>query len=571
MSFEPTKKIPLNHRVSRHHTYRAALSRLSWQRGIENFFLEEVPFSFSASPLLIKKIKELLQLLIGFKNNQDPLHLYDIGSGTGLLIKNLISACNSESPELLEQIKCHITDASFEMIRQIQDVTMNDTPGHRYANYQLLDIENPIFSNAAPPSLISLFYVLDALSVKHIKIENNKVYELKITEQIDLNAKIIDTTEIYPQIITASDIKKALQNHHDQFIKKHLSKLSRLITENYEAVPMTQTDLTAQPWLQAYADAIPNHTTHVFNYPEKLPQILWDIYDQMTPESILLIYDIGISDPYSLPALPIMRYGAVECYPLDFNFIKFLLDQKKITYYLTKKNPGENHIVLVYKGKNQNTVQNYFENHLIQLTNITDCNVNYLASWPKPALTSSKKILEKIKTETPDYKDHFGLLVNLAVFFYEKNLLTKAAYFIALSLRRLHPIAIQSLMVLGKIYMKKNDDSSAERCFKKILTICPQYADAYNELVVLYLNKDQPDKASQAIKQYLIYCQTECVWDHILTLIVLLIKESKTDDSKKLVNATLYIQHNYPTIIPHNISEKLKKILNEIIKNNKTA
>ena len=101
MTHKPS--ISLQPFVSRPDSFQHHFSQLSWERGLETFFLEKVPFGFSNSYEMAHK---LISLLTSFLKDSQKEHLtiLILGSGVALLPKHILDILSSESQLLSKKI-----------------------------------------------------------------------------------------------------------------------------------------------------------------------------------------------------------------------------------------------------------------------------------------------------------------------------------------------------------------------------------------------------------------------------------------------------------------------------------
>ena len=121
MQHSKTPLIKIQETVPRPESLLHKISELSWIRGTSNFFIETVPFSFSNSPF---HARQITHILLSFFYNQlkteKSLTLLDLGSGTGLFIKQLLDYLYKYFPKYAKKIEVTISEQNKAFLDQIK-------------------------------------------------------------------------------------------------------------------------------------------------------------------------------------------------------------------------------------------------------------------------------------------------------------------------------------------------------------------------------------------------------------------------------------------------------------------
>jgi tetratricopeptide (TPR) repeat protein len=516
-------KLILRKNISRKNSLKILLSNLSWERGIGNFFIEDVPFSYSTGKSFAAKLTNLIEYFSELTPNKKT-YLYELGAGLGILSKNILDLIKTKKPDLYKNILLNISDSSPTIVDHFTRLNIFEKHLSK-TNLQLANAANPAFNINQKPKLTYMTYVYDSLPARHIEIDNKEIFEIRITETIDKDEKIFNSTVFPPKLINAQEIKSLLQ---DEYIKllPIVSKLTNIIQEEHTKFHIDKiTDISSEEKkeLLEFVETIDNLEPFQFNYSYELGVSLRKIIKQMPNESGFLTLDFGTTKPLPIKKdnLPIISFGAVSASPVFFPYIQYIAKQENTHCFITDNTQGHNQVLLIYKGNSPENTKKVFDSNFndINKSNQAFSTIESIKKNKDYYLSDPNKIENLIK-KLPKYdQESYYLVINIATILYNAKQYKKALYYTELSLKSYKAIAIPSYLLLGKIYSKLDDTNNAITHLKKALEISKVYADAYNELGIILCEKKAYSQFLSAAKQYLRYCQDDNnIWNHIIMM-----------------------------------------------------
>ncbi|MCP4049487.1 MAG: hypothetical protein GY730_02115 [bacterium] len=562
-------KIILQSNVSCFQTYKAKLSNMSWNRGIANFFLADIPFSYSTGHVLASRIVDIIYNIDQFQGASKNKRIYEFGAGLAMLSKHILDILKKDHPELYKQTACHISDQSLPVISQIQK--FNTHKDHqKNIFFSLMDAANPEFNTGKEPGIVILSYLLDSFKTRLIEIENGKLYEIRYDEFFLKNSKILDMSHFPPKIFDLQEVKKLLESGSNHLMN-NIYRISRELREEEVRVPVDDVknfeDGEKEELLDFTATLNINGRCRI-NYSYQAGKTLSLIIGKLLKESIILIHDLGITRPLlsnnnSKMYTPLVKFKSVICYPVFFPYLHYIARKADISSFLTSNKPGENQVCIFYKGEHVNKMKNLFRKLFINKDHNRISNKIHEIRQNKKDYLRKDKDLESFLPDLSEYdRKSYFLLVNLTNLFYEEKMYALALDYARKSLECYRPVAIPSYMLMGKIYIKLGNLDKAERCFIKILDICDSYPDAYNELGLIYFDNKDYERFIEVAKKYLKYCTIDNIWDHLIVMSIFYLTLEKNRECEKIVDWVLDLAKSHPVMVPFTVQLRIKDIKN---------
>ena len=101
--------------VSRGMSLRMHLGKLAWAKGVETFFLDQVPFSFGTGAVEAANIVALIRFRAA-RVLEGPIRIWELGAGLGLLSRHCLDVLLRESPEVYARCVFEVSDDAPELV-----------------------------------------------------------------------------------------------------------------------------------------------------------------------------------------------------------------------------------------------------------------------------------------------------------------------------------------------------------------------------------------------------------------------------------------------------------------------
>ena len=237
-------EVILQNYVSRNESLRHHFSHLSWKRGMTNFY-EGVPFSYSTSFTFINQVTELIRVYFSKNSDKEIVHFYELGSGTGMFMFNLIEFLNQNYPEIFNKLHFHISDYSPEIVEFYYH---NPT----YLKFKdkiscdVIDFCQLNFNDRPQPDILFMSYLWDAVDTIHLEYTNETLYEILVKTYIDHDDEIIDASNVIPEQLSSAEILAICKDDNCEKKQMILPKIVELIYEDFQYKNMDYSRLDTQ-------------------------------------------------------------------------------------------------------------------------------------------------------------------------------------------------------------------------------------------------------------------------------------------------------------------------------------
>ena len=542
------------------------LSDESWERGIGNFFLEQVPFSYTTSTEYAGHIASFLN---AFAQEQDPQsihHFYEYGAGLGMFSKRLIEQMNTAHPATHAQYCYHITDTSASIVEQLKTL---DTFKDVNANFRTLDMAYPQFKADQKPSVVLMNYVLDSLEATQIKVINGEIFEMQLHTHLEEDECLADTTVFPPKLLNQREIKELLLGPASERRTLLLSKLHSAITYEWHTAPLEKSSLTeaSKTFLKDYVASKPKDLSYSFNYSEGIVSGLQQLFQNCAQDALIMLYDFG--DMTDCPDYPDMHligsFGVCKFLLVHFPFITELAEQNGFTVHTIKALDGESQFVALARGKSVAAIADLVQQKTPQLLTpkshkISDDVLKFSAQDPAFLATVQHQLSSLTETECNDHT----LLIRVATECAKRGLNEAAIHYAEKLLSLYGKTALTTYHLLGEVYQNMQAYDKAEQYLLDGLASCPYYAGFYHQLTLLYGKTGQFEKFSDYSKQYYKYSDDTVIWDHLITYALIQMTLGNRDDCMKILDWIMRSHDRQTTLLPAYMSSKAQALKSEL-------
>jgi SAM-dependent MidA family methyltransferase len=312
--------------TSRPRSLRTAFSEYGWQQGLDAFFVDHVPFSYSTSYLLANTLSRLIQdsAISRAIQSDEKQHWVELGSGSGMFSRQLLDLLSPRYPALYSQISLMITDGYPTFVSSMKQSGFFDAH-QNVMQAQAIDISGP-FNHcfSTPLSGIYFSYLIDSMPCTHIHIEKGIPFELQIQLSIPETAVIWETSTFPPRRLSFEDVLYRI-HHQEMWTPQFIRQLSRVLEETTQRVQLEQTELCPQDqdFLRSFSQLYPDQS-FLFNYPLTLHHFFNQLSQVCSPDTWVVMQDFGCLTPENSQMPDDLRrhYGMITCYPVFFPLIQ---------------------------------------------------------------------------------------------------------------------------------------------------------------------------------------------------------------------------------------------------------
>jgi len=529
-------RVTLQEPVSRPDSMGQQLSDLSWARGIGNFFIEGVPFSYSTSTDLAHRIIQFMQAM--FPNTKSNA-IYELGAGLGLLSRNICLLLTKE-PGLKKKTKVYVSDYSEAMFAQIEKLQLFSEFKDQ-VEFKVLDFNDLEFDKSPLPNLVILSYLLDSLPTKQYEYSAGKLYELKVKTTVSDTQTMLDTTEFPPKLIHVKKIK----------IKPPIiSALQPLLKESLVKVPVE--DALVSAFLEMFN---PKKKTVRFNFSHMAYQGLEKLLAGAKDPMAILIYDFGYPHLGNDQALT-KNYGPTLCFSMVFDLFRFVAKRNSANCFIGDNAPGKSSFILLTKHFNKSKVEPVFTK-----------------LFQKDPLPPIQKAIAKINEIEDDFKEELAIAIKPLTLYQQQNysllstivekcmglkMLTAAQTFANHNIGYYKATALSMITAISDIHYRKKEYKQAIEELKTGLSLSEGDPYMLHILANCLWETKKTKSFIEVAKQYYRYSgNLETVDWHLMAKMILAYRQLQ----KPVLEEELRRWILTSPIIPKKTTEKIKNLI----------
>ena len=340
---------------------RYTLAKKAWQRGIANFFIDDVPFSFSTGQRLATIIKQCTDLLYNNKNkNKNKITITELGAGLGILSKRL--AALFEEKYNSRNITLEVSDIEQDIVEALAKMPV-------FKPYKsLLRFSKIDGANWVPKSSIDMMIaanLLDSFDSSLIEYKDGQFYELQVKATIPKDKVLVDTTSYPPLVLDSSAIKDLIFEAESERQTALLSRLTACITEHYVAVPFEKSSISheEQEKIKAFIESENIKGSYRFNYSPDIEQLI-DTFESNCSEKVSFsFFDFGDTDTNFYEDCHFTSYyGASMYFNVAFPYIKYYCKKKGLQFWVSGNKSGQSQVAIISKGLSTSEIQSLDSN-----------------------------------------------------------------------------------------------------------------------------------------------------------------------------------------------------------------
>lgn len=501
--------------VSRSDSIVAQISNHAANWGIGSFFSERIPFSGVTSKMIVVQLIDLITFFANENKQKPQLHLYEFGVGLGILAINILDTLADYFPHIYDKICYHVSDISKEKLTELKELDLFKKHIN-HVEFSILDLCDLKFKEDEPPLMVLHTYLLDALSARHIKVENNKIYEILIKTTIPTNFKLLDTNSFPPNYLNPDQIKKMIEESTNNKSKLILERrLKPFLQEEYKIIPLDKVKNITKSEKSAIKAFVKNKNINneTFNFSLQIKESTANIVEHLPMESCFCAIDFWHEEIKNEPNLDsavkllFTNYGVYQYYQVNEELVKFsansinptVLKNNKL-HYTVAPNVLKNHNLYLVWNSEKEKEFNYLINKTFTQKDI-EIFVRFTANIKN--CTTKEEIFKEFNKIYPLTQQNHYLLINLAHQLLKNGYYEEAQKYASESLNYSAFLSTEAYNLLGDIELKKQNFDKSEYLYRKALSITPLLDGTYKKLAWVYNCKKNYSELLNTYKTWL--------------------------------------------------------------------
>ncbi len=539
-------KMNLETLMSRPQSVKAQVSNHSWNRGISNFFMEDIPFSWSTGKKFSKIIVRYIMLLLQNQKTETITHCYEIGAGVGQLSKYILE--NLSSRNKLNAIKFHGSDSSEKIVKELKNSSVFSNYKD-YIQFKTMTFDALKFPKTAPPHFLILSYVLDVIPQHHLIWKEGEIKEEKVVSRLN-GAPLLDTSSQPFQSIQSSDIPNWVENAEPTTVLNHLTRITQCIDEEIHSDTQHPLSKDEQGLLKGFFKEKEINNCR-FNYSKSIITSFKTLFKHAPKTCLWLIQDVGDMTPEGTDKKLIFSYGVCQFYRIYFPLIQYIAEQFKFKVKCTSFPDGNTQHMIIYRGLPEDDINDVFSDTTQTPFTAEETKINQavhdlaIQSEDKPTENSSV-FYEKVTTMLQDMKDKddlsYSFNLSIAKECYCKQLYSEALKHTEELIREYGDFAISAKLIQGQSYTALGDYKKAKDSLKQAIKVAPFMPELYLQLSIIFAKTKDYDSFLQQVIYYLRTVETIPIWNHIFTFIIVLTHYQKNEKDGNREKAKDYLE-----------------------------
>jgi len=509
--------------VPRHRSLRHFLSHVVWTRGVSAFFDGEVPFSFSNGDLMVDWIFGLAKR-VGLGKRDIAIKEY--GAGLGVLARGVVQRLTDFTVET-EWTYC-ISEYSDQTVMTHRTVFSTPNDSVRFAVEDIIRSE-PEFGSY---DVIILNYLLDSLPTAHLSHSPNGLREYFIESRIDTRDPIIDSVHYPPAYVDPSELDewiRTLSLVEAAFVAPIISKK---IIEKPVIKPVTSLDKDELAWLNEYCSSS-DEAPQVFNFPLGLFRILDRLWDEISPDGVIWIFDVAGVASDSCDMMTVGFRGVV-CYPLATGLIEWYWQKRGGVVSKSSVRPGLPVGMTLSKKEivTDSEINGMCDPRLVDFGDDLEISLN-LVTPQDPTYREKMAAIEK--SVPKEIATDYHVCMHLALKWSQLGHYGQALDWLSPVFKRYKTVAISAQTLAARCFKMLGNMTEAKHRLLDVLLVAPDCSHAYKELSLIALKEKDWDRFLNLSIQSVQHGNQDLPWNVILTIGLLKIQARNYDEARSLL------------------------------------
>lgn len=538
---------------------RYRLAKRAWKRGIANFFIDDIPFSFSTGQRLATIITQCTDLL---HNSESPITVTELGAGLGILSKRL--AALFEETYSSKNITLEVSDIEQDIVDALAKMPVFE-PYKSLLRFSKID-----GTNWVPKSSIDMMIaanLLDSFDSSVIEYKDGQFYELHVKATIPKDKVLVDTTSYPPTVLDSSAIKELIFAEESERQTALLSRLTACITEHYVAVPFEKSAISheEQEKIKTFIKAENIEGPYRFNYSPDIERLIDTFESHCAEKSIFCIFDFGDTNTnYYEDCHFTSYYGASMYFNVAFPYIEYYCKKKGLQFWVSGNKSGQSQVAIISKGLSSNEI------HSLESTLTRE----YLSEEIELS-KSIQKLREKNDLEAmvslfgeqkEDIKQSYFLNILLATEYILQGYFDEPESILTELINDYGETALSAYHALINLRYEMADYPRVQELINKSNHLIQYYSGIHHfSALTAAKGEDWTTFKKAALKSLATAPSKDGItWRHYNTLLLLACQKDDLSEGKALVSWILDTEKDYPSLLPDYLI-KLAKDIHEML------
>ena len=479
------------------------LSKLSWKRGNDNFYIEKIPFSFSSGneyasfcTNLVSSFSEIMK---------SPLRILECGSGNGIFAKKMITKLKLKNLQFnytLTEFSHALIESYSEWISDLENVESG-----------FLDILNP--KDIVPYNVAILTYLLDTVPCKCLRFSKNQLFEQKVCITLKENAKLTNSFDFPFKDFTLNELNMFLnESIEDQQISL-ISRLQDIINIEWKQFPISVSEFEFSEILSEWLGQKENiDKDFYFNYSDHYFHIFNNLRHFSSSEFMFICYDFATPVNEKITQFDTLygKFGACYFNNINFDLLKFYCNKHNLGFVSSNYPNAENQVAVITSVKNKRLLRLFDQQMLLPEPGVLSYNWVKKFDASKDVLSLHQLIKESQRELSEDALADYVYRFSLAKKFYSLLSYENALIYVDMILSDYGNLALDVLILNSKILRKQHYYKDALQLLNNVVDSTTYYELLYLELIFIYAELNDVSNFQKAIRLYFKHFTTNPQW-----------------------------------------------------------
>jgi hypothetical protein len=439
--------------VPRAETLRARLAATAWREGTSTFVTNEVPFSYSAGPLLAKSLADLV--CERARRVTGTIRVMELGAGLGYLSRHVMDRLRDHSPDVYDRCEFEVTDGSADVVREVKERGLLAAHAKR-VTVRVADLRESETITRRQPLVVMMSYLLDSIP-PHVVSEEG---EVEIATSISNETTLADTRVWPPRFLVGDALRDALREPEGLDVAV-ARRASGLLVES------------------------PRSSQSAFrNQRPEIVDLLTEVQRGLPDEALMVITDFGYAaEKASSPFEELMtEYGLCAFWAVFFYELAVGARVAGYSATLHRGHEGGTHTMAIYGASEETAVRQAFRSAFDGVEADRPATVLYSLeedASPEEVLAAVEKIERMMGSEEVDSYGNLSRFVHLLLPY---GHVREAEVYARRCFDLYSEIAAPEAAIIGSLMGRQGDIDEAMMWFERAIEIAPGYGPGHHGL-----------------------------------------------------------------------------------------
>jgi len=443
-----------------------------------------VPFSFSSGRVLADGLAHLVDALA---QKSDHIRVMELGAGIGYLSAFCLDTLSESFPETYQKSEFLVTDGAPALVRDSESLGILKRHG-AHARYAVSDLRDRTSILQDQPRLLILSYLIDAIPPDHTIQQGNETASIRVATSVPSDVVVYDCADWPPKVLDAKGVSERLTDGFDSLTPELARKIVPLLVE-------------AWTW-DSKQDSSDDDI--LLNSRRGVITDLCEVLSEMPEESAVVITDFGYVASGEIGFNEMMsEYGLCAFWAVAFDEIQEIAGDAGYETFLLAAGEGETHTLCIYKGENEDGMDEAFRAGFDGMVSDRPSFVLYNLE-EDASIDDVHEAIDRIEREMSEPEvNSYGNLARFTHLLLQFGDTERAAVYAKRCVKLYPEVAATEMAILGSAAGRRDELAAAEALFKQAIRLAPGLGDAYLGLSGVYLARRDWSGYLESVKAYL--------------------------------------------------------------------